>query len=134
MSAITLLADLYSRGANLRVTGDRLGVKAPDGVLTPDVRTAIVACKSELLQVVPLAETYRRTICDGFNLALLPEGPSDEQHADLLDQRARFTDELGPVLAAAIFLTTGREWRAQIGLCPWCDADGECHEPGGRTH
>jgi tubulysin polyketide synthase-like protein len=134
MTATTLLADLYSRGASLRVNGDRLGVKAPDGVLTPDIRSAIVACQPELLQVVPLAEMYRRTICDGFNLWLQPEGPSDADHAELIDEQARFMDELGPVLAAAIFLATGREWRTQVGVCPWCDADGDCHEPGGRTH
>jgi tubulysin polyketide synthase-like protein len=133
MTATTLLADLYRRGASVRINGDRLGVRAPDGVLTPDVRSAIVARKPELLQVVPLAETYRKALCDGFNLLLQPDGPSDEDHARFLDEQARFTDELGPVLAAAIFLTTGREWRTQVHRCPWCDAEDVCHEPGGRT-
>jgi TubC N-terminal docking domain len=133
MTATTLLADLYRRGASMRVNGDRLGVRAPDGVLTPDVRSAIIARKPELLQVVPLAESYRKRLSDAFNLLLERDGLSDEQHRHVLAEQARFTDELGPTLAEAIFLATGREWRTQTRVCPWCDAEGECHEPGGRT-
>jgi tubulysin polyketide synthase-like protein len=133
MTATRLLADLYRQGATLRVNGDRLGVNAPQGVLTPDVRSAIAARKPELLQVVPLADAYRQTLCQAFNRLLKKNGPSDAEHAAFLAEQARFIDELGPVLSAAIYLASGREWRERLDFCPWCDDDDVCHEPGGPT-
>jgi hypothetical protein len=129
MTAAALLADLYRRGIAVRIDGDRLGVRAPDGVLTPEVRAALIAHKPQLLQLVAMAEEYRKLVRDGFNLLLEPSGPSTEQREVYLDEQARLTDELGPRLATAIYLVVGREWRAQTSVCPWCDEEGRCHEP-----
>lgn len=133
MTASELLVDFFHRGIMLRVIGDRLGIKAPDGVLTPDLRAAVIKHKLELLEIVPVADEYRRLLCDGFNLLLGRLGPSNEECEVFLDEQARLIDELGPGLAAAIYVTTGREWRTLTSVCPWCDVDGACHEPEPRS-
>jgi hypothetical protein len=129
MTPSALLADLYRQGITLRVNGDRLAVKAPDGVLKPGLRSAMIKHKPELLQLVTLVDEYRKVLCDGFNLLLRTSGPTDAECQKFTDDQVRLTDELGPTLAATIHLTTGREWRTQTNVCPWCDEDGDCHEP-----
>lgn len=49
--AAELLTDLRERGLKLRVDGERLLV-APKAALTPDIREALVAHKSELLTLL----------------------------------------------------------------------------------
>ena len=133
MTATTLLVDFFKRGITLRVVGDRLGVKAPEGVLTADLRALLIKHKVELLEIVPVADEYRRLLRDGFNLLLGPLGPSNEECEVFLDEQARLIDDLGPELASAIYVITGREWRTTTSVCPWCDVDGTCHEPEPRT-
>ncbi len=125
----TLLASLYRQGAALRVRGDRLGVTAPDGVLTADVQSALKAHKLQLLELVALAGEYQKLLRDAFTLLLRPDGPSDEECESFLEEQARAMDELGPELAGIIYVVTAREWRKETGVCPWCDDAGECHEP-----
>jgi hypothetical protein len=125
----TLLADLYRQGAALRVRGDRLGVKAPDGVLTPEVQSALKTHKLQLLELVVLAGEYQKLLRDAFNLLLRGDGVSSEEAETFFDEQARAMDELGPDLAATIYVITARGWRKETGVCPWCDDAGECHEP-----
>jgi hypothetical protein len=125
----TLLATLYRRGAALRVRGDRLGVTAPDGVLTTEIQAALRAHQLQLLELVALAGEYQTLLRDGFNLLLRGGGPSPEECETFLDEQARTMDELGLELAAAIYVITAREWRRETGVCPWCDDAGVCHEP-----
>ena len=125
----TLLANLYRRGAALRVRGDRLGVKAPDGVLTPEIQSALKTHKLQLLELVVLAGEYQKLLRDAFGLLLRPAGPSPEEAETFFAEQARAMDELGPDLAATIYTITARGWRKQTGVCPWCDDVGECHEP-----
>ena len=124
-----LLANLYRQGAALRVRGDRLGVKAPDGVLTPEVQSALKTHKLQLLELVVLAGEYQKLLRDAFGLLLRPEGASPEEAETFFAEQARAMDELGPDLAATIYAITARGWRTETGVCPWCDDDGECHEP-----
>ena len=124
-----LLANLYRQGAALRVRGDRLGVKAPDGVLTPEVQSALKTHKLQLLELVVLAGEYQKLLRDAFGLLLRPEGVSPEETQTFFSEQARAMDELGPDLAATIYTITARGWRKETGVCPWCDDEGECHEP-----
>lgn len=52
MTAMALLAALRTRGVVLAVEDDALDVDAPLGVLTPDLREALVAHKAELLALL----------------------------------------------------------------------------------
>ncbi|MGH7332918.1 MAG: hypothetical protein ACREKS_09275 [Candidatus Rokuibacteriota bacterium] len=125
----TLLASLYRQGATLRMRGDRLGVTAPDGVLTAEIQSALKAHKLQLLELVALAGEYQKLLRVAFTLLLRPDGPSNEECESFLEEQARAMDELGPELAAVIYVVTAREWRKETGVCPWCDDAGECHEP-----
>jgi hypothetical protein len=124
-----LLATLYRQGAALRVRGDRLGVKAPDGVLTPEIQSALKTHKLQLLELVVLAGEYQKLLRDAFGLLLRGDGVSPEEAETFFDEQARAMDELGPDLAATIYVITARGWRKETGVCPWCDDAGECHEP-----
>jgi TubC N-terminal docking domain len=125
----TVLANLYRQGATLRVRGARLGVKAPDGVLTPEIQSALKTHKLQLLELVVLTGEYRKLLRGAFALLLRPGSPSAEECKTFRDEQARVMDELGPELAVAIYMLTAREWRKETGVCPWCDDAGECHEP-----
>jgi tubulysin polyketide synthase-like protein len=52
MTASTLLADLRARGIKLSVSGERLNVDAPRGAVTPDLRTALVEHKADLIRLL----------------------------------------------------------------------------------
>lgn len=52
MTAIALLAELRLRGVDLTVEGGHLRYRAPKGVLTPDLRTAMAEHKVELLTLL----------------------------------------------------------------------------------
>ncbi|AUX41120.1 hypothetical protein SOCE26_025250 [Sorangium cellulosum] len=49
MSVTEILAELSQHGVVLRADGDKLTVRAPPGVLTPSLRTALAAHKAEIL-------------------------------------------------------------------------------------
>jgi hypothetical protein len=125
----SLLASLYRQGAALRVRGDRLGIKAPAGVLTPEIQSALRAHRLSLLELVVLAGEYRKLLRDAFGLLLRPGRPSPEESDAVHAEQARAMDELGPDLAAAVYTVTARGWREETGVCPWCDESGRCHEP-----
>jgi len=133
-----LLTDLYRRGATLRAVGDRVGVKVPGDGLSEDLRSAIVAHKPELVRLLAMAEEYRTLLRHAFALTATGAERPDEVRRGFLDEQARLTDDLGPELGQTIVLAAGRTWRAQTGICPWCDDADRCHEPGyrgdGREH
>jgi hypothetical protein len=52
MTAVALLAELQHRGASVAVVGERLRVEAPTGTVTPQMREALAAHKSELLRLL----------------------------------------------------------------------------------
>ncbi|HEX7422874.1 MAG TPA: hypothetical protein VF311_03155 [Terriglobales bacterium] len=52
MTAVALLADLRNRGASIAAVGDRLRIEAPAGTVTPEMRAALAAHKSELLRLL----------------------------------------------------------------------------------
>jgi hypothetical protein len=125
----SLLSALYRQGAALRVRGDRLGVTAPDGVLTAAIQSALKAHKLQLLELVALAGEYQTLLRGVFDSLLRPGGAADAACETFLDEQARTMDELGPELTAAVYLATARAWRRETGVCPWCDDEGVCHEP-----
>lgn len=121
MTPSILLADLYRRGVALSVKGDRIGVQAPEGVLTPAVRGALEVHKLQLLELVALASEYRILLRDGFALLLRPGGPSAEECEVFLDEQARVTDDLSPDLARTVYEMTAREWGEETGVFPSAD-------------
>jgi TubC N-terminal docking domain len=91
MTAERLLTVLWRcTGAAVSVSGDRLRVEAPPGVLTPSIREALAAQKADLLRLLAAVEEYRVLL------------HSDVDDAFFLDAQARLIDELGPVLATAV--------------------------------
>jgi hypothetical protein len=52
MNAAALLADLHRRGIRLSVSGERLGVDAPKGIVTPNLRAALVEHKADLIRLL----------------------------------------------------------------------------------
>jgi len=54
--AIEVLADLRHRGVRVRTEGDRLRLKAPEGVVSANVRETLVQHRSDLLAHVRLEE------------------------------------------------------------------------------
>lgn len=130
MTASALLAHLCRQGVQLRMTEDRSRIAAPMRVLTPEIRAALVAHKAELMRLLPIAEEYRALLCGAFVLATATRSePGHDELQRFGDEQVRLTDELGPVLTTAIFNAQAREWRTEIGRCPWC-GDADCsHEP-----
>lgn len=63
MTATELLRSLYRQGANVRVDGEALRVRAPAGVITEAIREEITALKPELLKVL---STYPCSSCGRF--------------------------------------------------------------------
>jgi hypothetical protein len=58
MTPHELLATLHRAGAEVKVHGDRLRVEAPRGVLTEEIRQALVEHKPELLAELSIAATW----------------------------------------------------------------------------
>jgi tubulysin polyketide synthase-like protein len=143
MAATKLLAELCQQGVNFSVIDGRLRVNAPHGVLTPNLCADLIIFQPELLKLVPAMKEYRNLLRDAFTLQLGERDGSvsaetrdavlEDEHEDFLDEQARLTDDLGPALAGVVYQVTGREWRAETSHCPWCDADGTCHEPAPRV-
>jgi TubC N-terminal docking domain len=141
MAATTLLAELCRQGVTFNITEGRLGVNAPHGVLTPRRYADLILLQPELVKLVPAMNEYRNLLREAFDLQRAQAGDADErpdavlevEREDFVDEQARLTDDLGPALASTVYHVTGREWRAETGHCPWCDADGACHEPFSRV-
>ncbi|HKQ05764.1 MAG TPA: hypothetical protein VJ464_11570 [Blastocatellia bacterium] len=51
MTVFRLLSDLRKRDVRIEANGDRLRINAPCGVLTPEMRDALVMYKAELLKM-----------------------------------------------------------------------------------
>ena len=69
MTTSQLLDVLSDRGVAVRLEGDRLRYRAPAGALTPDLRAAIVANRTEIVQQLrgsmePAARERCRGICN----------------------------------------------------------------------
>jgi hypothetical protein len=58
-----LLRSLYRQGANVRVDGEALRVRAPAGVITEAIREEITALKPDLIKVL---STYPCSSCGRF--------------------------------------------------------------------
>jgi len=54
MTAVELLAELRNHGATVAVVGDRLRIKAPADLVTPELYAVLRAHKAELVQVVAM--------------------------------------------------------------------------------
>ena len=57
MTAVEVLGELRQRGVTLEPNGDSLRYRAPKGVLTVELREALVENKAELIQLLSKAET-----------------------------------------------------------------------------
>lgn len=51
-----LIADLRDRGVHLTPRGDRLGIQAPDGVLTESLRQELLARKADIMAALRVAD------------------------------------------------------------------------------
>jgi TubC N-terminal docking domain len=56
MNAAELIIELEARGVMIESAGDRLRVDAPKGVITPELREALAACKAEVLAILNTPE------------------------------------------------------------------------------
>jgi hypothetical protein len=125
-----LLSRLYREGAVVRVSEGRLRIKLSPTVLSSDLRQAIVTHKQKLVELLALADEYRTRLRAVFRVRAAVDDGSDAVYENFADEQARLTDELGPVLAREVYLITGRAWRKETTICPWCDENGDCDEPG----
>jgi len=51
-AARNLLAELQTKGVEITPSGDRLRIKAPVGIITPELRDRLAAAKPDLLQLL----------------------------------------------------------------------------------
>jgi hypothetical protein len=126
-NATSLLLDLCRQGLELHVTEDRQRIAAPAGALTPELRAALVTHKTELLALLLRMEEYRGLLQRAFARVASQKGLTPEESEGFMDEQTRLLDELGPALLATVFETTVETWRAVMGTCPWCGAQGDCH-------
>jgi len=52
MSGEALLCELIGRGISVRRVGENVGLKAPPGVITPELRARVIEIKAELLDAI----------------------------------------------------------------------------------
>jgi len=78
-----LLADLKRRGVILEAIGDRLRVDAPAGMLTPELRQALVVHKAELLELLAPAGNPAPTVT-GDSASAEPASPAGMSPLDAL--------------------------------------------------
>lgn len=57
MNASALLMDLLHRGVRLWAAGEQLNIDAPKGVITPDLRAALIEHKADLLHLLNIDES-----------------------------------------------------------------------------
>ena len=72
--AVELLTDLRERGLRLRAEGERLLV-APKGALTPEIRDALVAHKSEILPLLQAQDPEVQWRLDAMRGQVPTSGP-----------------------------------------------------------
>lgn len=90
MTAERLLVVLWSCNGAVSMSGDRLRVEAPRGILTPSIRDALATKKADLLRLLPAVAEYRTLL------------RSDVDDSLFRDSQVRLIDELGPALATAV--------------------------------
>jgi hypothetical protein len=72
MTASGLLSDLQARGVRLQVSGERLRIEAPSGVLTPELREILAAHKAELLGILRREQRTRERALGASPILALP--------------------------------------------------------------
>jgi TubC N-terminal docking domain len=129
-----LLVALCRSGVDLRLTRDRQRITAPARALTAEVREALDAHRSELLQILALVEDYRELLKKMFSRLTGRRRLGPEECARFVDEQTRFADELGPALRASVFDMVARDWRMTTGICVWCAGQVTCPDshPHGR--
>lgn len=71
MTAEAILERLRSLGASVSLAGDKLRVEAPAGVLTPDLKAALIEHKAELVRLLrPVVNDLPPPVCDRCGGAL----------------------------------------------------------------
>lgn len=103
MSAETLLRELTDRGVRVTRDGQRLRVRAPRGILTEDVREALIEHKPAILELLAIAKLRadRRPVLH-FRTSGSPENawatvigrPGESVDELRTDLQARFGDDL----------------------------------------
>jgi TubC N-terminal docking domain len=124
-----LLVRLCKSGVELRLTRDRQRITAPARSLTPDLREALAAHRSEIVRLLSFVEDYRSLLRKMFLRLASRKGPGTDECSRFVDEQTRYADELGPVLQASVFEMAARDWRAATGTCPWCSARVRCPDP-----
>ena len=119
MSTTRFLAELWQQVVVLRLNSDRSRIMIPRRQLTPEMRTRLNQDKPELLQLLGFADDYRGVIRNAFAVLVNPSS-SQQALAELAEDQARLTDELGPALAFSIRDREARQWARETGLCPVC--------------
>jgi hypothetical protein len=123
-----LLVDLCRQGVQLHVTEDRQRIAAPVGALTPELRSALITHKMELLGLLSRMEDYKALLQRTFAHVAARRGMSSEEIQKFLDDQTRLLDELGPTLLTTVFDSTVATWRETMATCPWCGGtQGTCH-------
>jgi hypothetical protein len=122
-----MLVDLCRQGVQLHVTEDRQRIAAPVGALTPELRSALITHKMELLGLLTRMEDYRSLLQRAFAQVAARKGMPQEETQKFLDEQTRLLDELGPALMATVFESTVATWRETMSTCPWCGGQGNCH-------
>lgn len=84
--------------------------------------------KAALHGLLHHATGYRQVLLEFFRLTALGRRASVEACRHLVREEARFADELGPRLAAAVRRQVARAWCVETEHCPWCGERGEYHE------
>ena|SRR5215208_3648956 len=72
MTAVELLIELRERGAIIEANGDRLRIDVPEGIVTPELREALIEHKAQVLALITINENeiaWRVT-------AMLPQIPT----------------------------------------------------------
>lgn len=91
MTTREFIASLESRDIRFSVRGDKLSVNAPDGALTPELRSEIGARKDEILEVLSLE------VLSGDESFTLRRSPvADEGPLSFAQQRLWFLHQLNP--------------------------------------
>jgi hypothetical protein len=126
-NATAMLVDLCRQGVQLHVTEDRQRIAAPVGALTPELRSALITHKMELLGLLSRMEDYRALLQRTFVQVAARKGMTADEVQKFLDEQTRLLDELGPTLLATVFESSVATWRETMASCPWCGGQGNCH-------
>ena len=75
MTTSRLLGDLRALGVRVKASGDRLRIYAPRGVLTAELRAALVRYKTELLRMIKQPSDLHFVLTDSAVLGEPAEEP-----------------------------------------------------------